>query len=299
MFEVMERCFNLLDGILESLKESAIFALDRNYNYLTFNENHKKIMKNIWGVDIKLGENILGHTKYKEDREKAKKNFDRALNGESFTLVEQYGDEFINRRWYKNEYNPLYDESGNIIGLTVFLSDITEDIKTTHQLHERIKELECLNLIGEIAANEKYSLEEILDQASEIIPHYWQYPEIACARIIFYGQEFISKNFSETKWKLSSNIILEENTIGKIEVYYLEKRPEHYEGPFLMEEKNLINSIAKILSNTARRKYYEDLLKKSEEKFRTYIEKAPIGVSFVDKEGNFLEVNEEIYRESK
>ncbi|UMZ72987.1 PAS domain S-box protein [Natranaerofaba carboxydovora] len=127
---------NLLNGILESSKESVIFALDDNYCYLTFNQNHKKTMKNIWGVDIKVGDNMLDYIKYKEDIEKAKGNFDRALNGESFIEIEQYEDESIDRRWYQNEYNPLYDESGNIIGLTVFLSDITERKQTEEKLRK-------------------------------------------------------------------------------------------------------------------------------------------------------------------
>ncbi len=117
---------NLLNGILESSKESVIFALDSNYCYLTFNENHRQTMKNIWDVDIQVGDNMLDFIKYQEDRSKAKANFDRALNGESFAVVEKYGDASINRRCYQNEYNPLYDDSGTIIGLTVFLSDITE-----------------------------------------------------------------------------------------------------------------------------------------------------------------------------
>jgi len=83
-------------------------------------------MKNIWDVNIQVGDNILDVIKYREDRSKAKANFDRVLNGESFTVVEQYGDESINRNWYQSEYSPLYDNSNNVIGLTVFSIDITE-----------------------------------------------------------------------------------------------------------------------------------------------------------------------------
>ena len=42
--------------------------------------------------------------------------------------------------------------------------------------------------------------------------------------------------------------------IGQVQVFYTEQRPEEQEGPFLKEERFLINSIADILSNSAERK---------------------------------------------
>ncbi len=134
---------NLLNGILESSKE-VIFILDCNYCYLAFNEKHRETMKNIWDVDIQVGDNMLDYIKYQEDRNKSKSNFDRALSGESFTIVEEYGDTSINRRWYQNEYNPLYDDSGNVIGLTVFLSDVTEQKQAEEKSNKIASEYETI-----------------------------------------------------------------------------------------------------------------------------------------------------------
>lgn len=120
------QAYNLLQGVLESPKEIVIFALDRQYQYLAFNKNHEITMEQIWGAKIEIGVSMLNYITDPADREKAKKNFDRVLAGEEFTLVEEYGDSSLNRRWYSNTYSPLKDDAQNITGLTLVLIDITE-----------------------------------------------------------------------------------------------------------------------------------------------------------------------------
>lgn len=124
--ETLKKSNALLKSVIESPKDVVIFALDRQYRYITFNENHYQTMKHIWGVDIALGNSILEYIKNPEDRLKAKNNFEKALSGESFTLVEEYGDTALERRYYEDIYNPIIDGNGNVTGLTLFLTDITE-----------------------------------------------------------------------------------------------------------------------------------------------------------------------------
>lgn len=117
---------NLLQKVIESPKDVIIFALDRDYQYIAFNKNHQMTMKNIWGARIEVGSSMLGCIRDPADRKKAKVNFDRALAGEAFTVVEEYGDTSLERHWYENVYSPLEDDKGNVIGLTLLLTDITE-----------------------------------------------------------------------------------------------------------------------------------------------------------------------------
>ena len=124
--ESIRKSFAILKGVVESPKDVVIFALDRQYRYMAFNENHRRTMKQIWGADIVLGNSMPGYMQLPEDRKKAIINFDRALAGESFSVIEAYGDTAFERRWYEDTYNPVTDENGNVIGLTLFLRDITE-----------------------------------------------------------------------------------------------------------------------------------------------------------------------------
>jgi len=83
----------VLRAVLESPRDIVIFALDREYRYLAFNQNHATTIKAIWGVDIRIGSPMLEIIGRPDDRDKAKRNFDRALAGENFTVREEYGDE--------------------------------------------------------------------------------------------------------------------------------------------------------------------------------------------------------------
>ncbi len=112
---------NILQGVVESPEGVAIFALDTEYRHLFFNKNHRVRMEQKWGVTVEEGVNMLECIGESSDRERAKANFDRALAGEAFTIVEEYGE-----YWYENAYGPLRDDSGHIIGLTLFLFDITK-----------------------------------------------------------------------------------------------------------------------------------------------------------------------------
>ncbi|NOZ75921.1 MAG: PAS domain S-box protein [FCB group bacterium] len=133
----------LLSSIIESPENIVIFALDRDYCYTAFNRNHKQTMKTIWGVDIEIGMNMLTVIKNPGDRKKARRNFDRALAGEQFTLIEAYGEP-PNRFYYENIYSPVYDDSGRITGLSLFLTDITKRKKNDEELATLRKQLEDL-----------------------------------------------------------------------------------------------------------------------------------------------------------
>ncbi len=67
------------------------------------------------------------------------------------------------------------------------------------------------------------------------------------------SQEFKSKNFKDTIWKQAANVIVNGKYHGMLEVFYLEEKPEIDEGPFLKEERNLINVISKKLGRIIER----------------------------------------------
>ncbi len=121
-----------------------------------------------------------------------------------------------------------------------------EQMKTlNYHLTERAKELDCLYKLSELAAETNKSADEIFTEAVNLIPPAWQYPEITCAKITVENKEFTTDNFKETKWKQSSDIITSGKKNGSVEVYYLEEKPAIYEGPFLKEERDLIEAIGK------------------------------------------------------
>ena len=141
------------------------------------------------------------------------------------------------------------------------------------RLKERIKELNCLYDISSFRDGTNFSLDEILQTIVDLIPPAIQYPENTCARIIFEQYEFTTKNYKETKWKLSQEIKVYNERIGVLEVYYLEEKPELEEGPFPKEAKNFIAVIAENIAQIVERDWAEIEIRKCRDKIEELIKK--------------------------
>ncbi|NLW36711.1 MAG: PAS domain S-box protein [Syntrophorhabdus aromaticivorans] len=160
-----------------------------------------------------------------------------------------------------------------------------------HELRERTKELNCLYDIAEIMHRPDSTLEKIFQSTVKLLPGALQYPGIACSRIIRGTQEFRTDNFKETPFKHPSRIIVQGSHIGTVEVFYLEKSPECEEGPFLKEERSLIEIITRILGTFIGQKTTEEAIRKSEEKYRSIFENAIEGIFQTTPEGRMISVN--------
>ncbi|MDY0225492.1 MAG: sensor histidine kinase [Desulfomicrobium apsheronum] len=121
---------------------------------------------------------------------------------------------------------------------------VAQSRKTQHDLLERIKELNCLYGISRLAQNREQPLGELLTGIADLIRASWQYPDIACASIRLGDTRHNSGNFVRTRWCQSSPVIIEAEECGAVEVCYLEERPDSDEGPFLREERSLIDAVA-------------------------------------------------------
>jgi len=120
-----ENSNTLFSAILESSPEIMVFAIDKNYVYTAFNNRHKYSMLRRWQKDIQLGENILDVISSPDIKIKFKENFDRALSGEYFTLVEDFGSDKNPHMYWQNYFSPILAKDRSVIGLTCFVLNIT------------------------------------------------------------------------------------------------------------------------------------------------------------------------------
>lgn len=132
----------------------------------------------------------------------------------------------------------FYEGIGQILGIAL------AHRRSHGLLRERVKELTCLYGIARVAAQSELSLEEILQRIVELLPPAWLYPEYASARIVVAGNAYVSPDFREGVQKQSAEIIARGQPRGVVEVGYAQKMPERDEGPFLKEERSLIDTIA-------------------------------------------------------
>ena len=115
-------------------------------------------------------------------------------------------------------------------------------------LSERVKEISCLYSVISILGNKKYaSGEEKIHDIVKLIPTGWHYPEDACVQIILEGKEYKTDNFKETPWRQTAEILVNGEPKGILAVSYLQEKPAKDEGPFYLEERTLIDVLAKFL----------------------------------------------------
>jgi len=150
--------------------------------------------------------------------------------------------------------------------------ELVERKRAEHDLAERAKEIKCLYSVTNIADRPGVSLDEIYQETANLLPSGWQYPEITGTRITLGDKEFKTDNFKTTKWKQSANINVNGQREGSVEIYYLEAMLEIDEGPFLEEERLLIEAVANQLGDITEHKRAEEELKRYSQKLQELID---------------------------
>ena len=112
------------------------------------------------------------------------------------------------------------------------------------ELKERAKELNCLYKIQELLNRTPTIDDHVWNDIIDSIPAGFQFPDICVVRVTEIAGEHISDGFTESKWVLKSDILAQDQVVGHIQVFYTEERPDADEGPFLKEERRLIDNIA-------------------------------------------------------
>ncbi len=190
------------------------------------------------------------------------------INGKTSGLI-------ISKSKHKNFFESknvnMYEEIAQILGIAI------EHRRAQIALRERIKELTCLFGIAKVAAQPNIKLESILKDIIRLLPLGWLYPEVAESSIMLDGITFATDGFSENLPKIGSNIFTNDNFRGTVEVAYNIEMPELDEGPFLREERNLIDAIAREISIIIERMQVEEEKENLQEQLRHSDRLATIG----------------------
>ncbi len=244
--------------------------LDKNFFYLAANDSYL----NAFGIPRnKLINHSVSEVFGKEFFESViKPNAEKCLSGEEISFEEWFDFPETGKKYMEINYFPYKNEDDEITGFVVNGRDITERRQAeeelrgkTHDLGERVKELNCLYSISTLIETPEISLSQVLQGTVDFIPPAWQYPEITCARLTFDNKLYKTAKFKKTKWSQNSEILVKGEKVGDIEVYYLKKMPESDDGPFLKEERDVINTMADQIGRVIERKQAEEEIQKLNE----------------------------------
>ncbi len=140
-------------------------------------------------------------------------------------------------------------------------------------LAERAKELDCLYAISRILERVDVQTDPDFDA---IVPSVlltlgaaWQYPEVALATLVLHGQEYRSGPSAPIVASQSCPIIAGGEIVGSLGMAYVEPRPSADEGPFLNEERQLLNVVGQRLGEFVERRRDRERLTIYQEKLRS------------------------------
>ena len=127
---------------------------------------------------------------------------------------------------------------------------------------ERLKELGAINKTTAILKEEK-PIPDMLREIVQVLPPAWKHHDDAVARIKYGEDKFHSSSrFMETRWFQRKTFETIDGKEGIIEVFYLKEHPEVDEGPFIIEERHLINNLSGLITGYLNTHIGKSLLKK-------------------------------------
>ncbi len=204
----------LLMASLEGQKNTIIFFVDKNYNYIYFNKAHRDGMKYAYNVDIEPGMNMIECMSIPEDQKATKETIDRGLRGESFTYLNEFGT--VNRDYYEVFVNPIINENNQIIGCSGLTTRITERILAEKALRDS-----------------ETKFKEIIDQINDIIMVFDEKGEIiiwnkgAENTLGIRADEALNRNVADIQYLLSPPHLKDRDLIEKgIDAIVSMKMPE-------------------------------------------------------------------------
>ena len=131
-----------------------------------------------------------------------------------------------------------------------------------HLFQERVREL-----AAELLQNDAKDAAALMGEFVAILPSAWQYPAATSARISLGRQEVRTPDFRLTEWRQSASFKISDGRHGLIEVAYLAEFPAADEGPFLAEERKLIDSLAEMFRCFVERKIARQALVDSRDSY--------------------------------
>ena len=167
-------------------------------------------------------------------------------------------------------------------------AEISDRPAGERQLQQRLKHLNCLYELSNIVNREEISLGEIFQKTVSLIRAAHKYPDTVCVRITFDGIRYAADNFRKSESCRKTEIKVQGESVGVIEVYNFGGKANTNEEPFLKEEGDLLRAVAEWLGSIADRRKAEEKL----QVFRNLLERSNDCIFALEPRwGRFLDVN--------
>lgn len=170
--------------------------------------------------------------------------------------------------------------------------------KEQEKLYQQYKEKSCIQKIFTLTDDISTPLSSALQQAVNEISSGCRYPEITCARITYKGLNYQTDDFIETPWMLTAEKQTAEGELIQLTIVLKQELPQADEGPFISEERVLIDTAVKRIADTVNRRHTAEVIREQDEFVKIMFDQTTDGIVIIDPlSKRFISYNAVAYKD--
>lgn len=166
------------------------------------------------------------------------------------------------------------------------LITVTAD-DSAHQLAERLKEIQCLYGLLELAQKGMLNLDAFLNEAVALLPPAFQFPSELNAHIQYEGRDYFSGTSSPIGMSLMTSICIQNEVVGSVKVGYRGDLAPVENALFLPDEVRLLDAYTFELVQILERRRVEEELRL----LASVFENSYAGIMISNANNKILKVN--------